>query len=71
MAFMAPMIMIGVGVLLGTVVMTAQAVGAGSPAECGGVWRVSMIHGMVGTIISSLMPGLRFHHVSRRDPSRL
>ena len=47
MAFMVPMIMIGVGVLLGTVVMTAQAVGAGSPAECGGVWRVSMIHGIV------------------------
>ncbi len=45
MAFMIPMIMIGAGILLGTVVLTAQAMGADEPAVCGGVWRVSMAHG--------------------------
>lgn len=53
MAFMFPMIMGGGGILLGTVVLTAQAIGAGSPAECGGVWRVSMVHG-------ALFSGLAF-----------
>ena len=43
-AFLVPMMMVGVGILLGTVVLTAQAMGADSPRECGGVWRVSMIH---------------------------
>ena len=43
-AFLVPMMMVGIGILLGTVVLTAQAIGAGSPRECGGVWRVSMIH---------------------------
>lgn len=47
MAFLMPMLLVGIGVLLGTVVMTAQAIGAGSPAECGHVWRVSMIHGVI------------------------
>ncbi|MCH7555231.1 MAG: MATE family efflux transporter [Proteobacteria bacterium] len=47
MAFMMPLMLVGLGVLLGTVVMTAQAIGANRPAECGGVWRVSMIHGVV------------------------
>ena len=45
MAFMLPMMMVGVGVLMGTVVLTAQAIGAGNAGECGGVWRVSMAHG--------------------------
>ena len=44
-AILMPMMMVGVGILLGTVVLTAQAIGADDAAECGGVWRVSMIHG--------------------------
>lgn len=43
-AFLMPMMMIGVGILMGTVVLTAQAIGADNPRECGAVWRVSMIH---------------------------
>jgi MATE family multidrug resistance protein len=46
-AFLMPMMMVGIGILLGTVVLTAQAIGAGSPGECGGVWRVSMIHALL------------------------
>ena len=34
------MMLIGIGLLLGTVVLTAQAEGAGKSAECGAVWRV-------------------------------
>ena len=44
---MAPqvlMILIGIGLLLGTVVLTARAEGAGHSQECGAIWRVSLLH---------------------------
>ena len=44
MALQVVMLLVGIGLLMGTVVMTAQAVGAGRPEECGGVWRVSLVH---------------------------
>jgi multidrug resistance protein, MATE family len=39
---------IGVGLLLGTVVLTAQADGAGRFAECGRIWRLALI--LAGTL---------------------
>ncbi len=44
MAPQVPMMLVGIGMLMGTVVLTAQAEGAGSPAECGAVWRVALVH---------------------------
>jgi MATE family multidrug resistance protein len=55
MALQVPMLLIGIGLMMGTVVMTAQAVGAGSPSECGAVWRVSLVHGVtVGTLLMAI-----------------
>lgn len=35
--------LLGIGLLLGTVVLTAQADGAGRPAICGTIWRVALL----------------------------
>jgi len=37
-------LLVGLGLMLGTVVMTAQAEGAGRPQACGSIWRVALIH---------------------------
>lgn len=42
-----PMLLLGIGLLLGTAVIAAQAEGAGRPRDAGGVWRVAMIHALV------------------------
>lgn len=42
-----PMMLVGIGLLMGTVVLTAQAEGAGTPAESGAVWRVALLHAVV------------------------
>ena len=41
------MILIGVGLLQGTVILVAQAHGAGDHAACGAYWRISFLHGAV------------------------
>ena len=55
MAPQMPMLLVGIGLLMGTVVMTAQAVGAGRPSECGAVWRVAVVHAAVlGVVFMAL-----------------
>lgn len=47
---MAPTIalmLVGLGLLLGTTILTAQADGAGAERECGMVWRVALGHALV------------------------
>lgn len=39
--------LLGIGLLLGTVVLTAQADGAGRSQDCGAVWRVALVHAVV------------------------
>jgi len=44
---MAPqitMLLVGIGLLLGTVVLTAQADGAGNSHTCGRVWHIALLH---------------------------
>lgn len=49
------MVLIGVGLLQGTVILVAQARGAGDNAACGAYWRVSMVHGAVlGLVMSAI-----------------
>ncbi|MDH5555962.1 MAG: MATE family efflux transporter [Alphaproteobacteria bacterium] len=49
------LLLIGIGLLTGTLVMTSHARGAGRPADCGPVWRRSLPYalliGLIGTII--------------------
>ena len=42
-----PLMLVGIGLLMGTIVMTAQAVGAGHPERCGAIWRTALAHGAV------------------------
>ncbi len=51
MAAQVPMLLVAIGLLMGTVVLTAQAVGAENPGECGGVWRVSLAHAAVFGVV--------------------
>ncbi len=51
MAAQVPMMLVAIGLLMGTVVLTAQAEGAGVPAECGGVWRVALAHAAVFGVV--------------------
>ena len=51
------MILVGVGLLQGTVVLVAQAHGAGAARDCGGYWRVSLLH---GAALGLLMAGICF-----------
>ena len=42
-----PLLLVGIGLLMGTVVMTAQAIGAGNPERCGAIWRTALAHAIV------------------------
>ena len=44
MAPQIPMLLVGIGLLLGTVVLTAQADGAGNTDTCGRIWYVALAH---------------------------
>jgi MATE family multidrug resistance protein len=49
-------IVIGIGLMLGVSVLSAQADGAGRPADCGRIWRLGMIvGGLLGVAFSLLM----------------
>ena len=37
-------LLVGIGLLMGTVVVTAQTHGAGRPAECGRIWRLALLN---------------------------
>lgn len=55
---MAPqvfMLLVGIGLLMGTVVLTSQAEGAGRSGDTGGIWRVALVHAAVfGTVLTAL-----------------
>jgi multidrug resistance protein, MATE family len=52
-------LLVGIGLLMGTVVITAQTDGAGRPAECGRIWRLALVNGAaIGGLFGLLMlPG--------------
>ncbi len=71
---MAPQItlmLVGIGMLYGTTVLTAQAHGAGDHAACGGIWRLAMIHALgLGIIIGGLcFAGEWFFLIIGQDPA--
>ena len=48
-----PLLLVGIGLLMGTVVMTAQAIGAGRPERCGAIWRTGLAHAAgVGVVMA-------------------
>ena len=46
-----PLMLVGIGLLMGTIVMTAQAVGAGTPERCGAIWRAALAHAAVAGVV--------------------
>jgi MATE family multidrug resistance protein len=46
---------VSVGLLVGTAVLAAQADGAGNQRACGGIWRVSLLHGAVLGVITGFL----------------
>ena len=61
--------LIGLGMLVGTAVLCAQAVGAGAQAECGVIWRVAALQALVlGTLFALLaLAGTRFYLLLGQD----
>jgi MATE family multidrug resistance protein len=51
------MVLVTVGLLQGTMVLVAQAHGAGAERECGGYWHVGLIH---GAVLGLIMAGICF-----------
>lgn len=52
------LMLIGVGLLQGTTILTAQAFGARAFAECGTYWRLGLIHAaLLGGVLGCLMLG--------------
>jgi len=64
------MMLIGIGMLVGTAVLTAQALGADEPRECGRVWRVAVWHGAgLGVLFTLLaLGGESFFLAIGQDP---
>jgi multidrug resistance protein, MATE family len=52
-------VLVGIGLLMGTVVVTAQTDGAGRPAACGRIWRLGLLNGaLFGSLFGLLLlPG--------------
>ena len=49
-----PLLLVGIGLLMGTVVMTAQAIGAGNTEGCGAIWRTGLAHAFgVGLLMAA------------------
>ena len=46
-----PLLLVGIGLLLGVVILTAHAEGSGKPERCGAVWRVGLIHAAVYGVV--------------------
>jgi len=63
--------LIGVGLMMGVVVLTAQADGAGRAHECGRIWRLGLINALVaGTLFGLLLlPGERILLLLGQDPA--
>jgi len=70
MAPQIPMLLVGIGLLLGTVVLTAQADGAGDTYTCGRIWRVALIHAAVLGLLFMVLcqGGERFLAFSGQSP---
>jgi len=52
-----PLLLVGIGLLMGTIVMTAQAVGAGRTERCGAIWRTALVHAAVAGAVMGLACG--------------
>ena len=50
-----PLLLVGIGLLMGTVVMTAQAVGAGDTERCGAIWRTALVHALVAGAVMAVV----------------
>lgn len=64
-------LLVGIGLMMGTVVVTAQTDGAGRPAECGRVWRLGLVNGaVIGSLFGLLLlPGEPILLALGQDPA--
>lgn len=64
-------LLVGIGLLMGTVVVTAQTDGAGRPAECGRIWRLALANAAaIGTLFGLLLlPGETILLALRQAPA--
>ncbi len=63
--------LVGIGLMMGVVVLTAQTDGAGRPMECGRIWRLGILNALVIGVVFGLLllPGERILLLLGQDPS--
>ncbi|HEX6144047.1 MAG TPA: MATE family efflux transporter [Geminicoccaceae bacterium] len=63
--------LVGIGLMMGVVVLTAQTDGAGRPHECGRIWRLGLINGLVtgGLFGLAMLPGEAILVALGQDPA--
>ena len=49
------LLLIGIGMLFGTVVLVSQADGAGEPHLCGRIWRLAAVHGVAMGVVFGVL----------------
>lgn len=64
-------LLVGIGLMMGTVVVSAQTDGAGRPAECGRIWRLGLVNGaVIGSLFGLLLlPGEPILVALGQDPA--
>lgn len=69
-AVLLVLFLLGVGMLIGTAVLTAQAVGAGAERECGVIWRTAVLHALALGVAFALLTlaGRWFYAATGQDP---
>lgn len=69
-AVLLVLFLLGTGMLIGTAVLTAQAVGAGAERECGVIWRVAALHALaLGGVFALLtLAGRWLYAATGQDP---
>ncbi len=65
------LLLVGIGGLMGTVVLTAQTDGAGHPERCGPIWRLALLNALgLGTLSALLLlPGEALLLLLGQDPA--
>lgn len=65
------LLLLGVGMLIGVAVLTAQAVGARAERECGVIWRAGVLHALaLGAFFALLsLAGRWFYGATGQDPA--
>jgi MATE family multidrug resistance protein len=69
---MIVLMLVGIGMLMGTAILSAQAQGAGEDETCGTIWQVSLVHALImGALFLILAQAAEFFFHAIEQPADL